>query len=158
MAIIAIMAAMACVLSVFFLPVVRIRGASMAPALTEGDIILAPHIGTPKNGQIIAFWSGNKLLIKRVVAGPGDWVNLTADGILSVNGTEINEPYARNLSGPGDIAMPLQVPDEAWFVLGDDRKTSLDSRHSQVGLVGKDDILGLPALRIWPIKHFGLLR
>lgn len=153
---VAILVALACAISVFLLPVVQIKGGTMAPALKEGDIVLAPRIGGPKNGNLLAFYSGGRLLVKRVIAGPGEWIDIDSTGSVTVNGSYIDEPYAyKKIKGAGDIPLPAQVPDERWFVLGDDRTASIDSRYAAVGMIPGSDILGRPVFRIWPLDRFG---
>lgn len=153
---VAILVALACAVSVFLLPVVQIKGGTMAPTLKEGDIVLAPRMGSPKNGDLLAFYSGNRLLVKRAVAGPGEWIDIDSTGSVTVNGSYIDEPYAyKKTRDAGDIELPVQIPDERWFVLGDDRTASVDSRYAAVGMVSKSDILGRPMFRVWPLDRFG---
>lgn len=153
---VAILMALICITSVFFLPVIQIRGGAMAPILKEGDIVLAPTFLSPDKNRPVAFYSGNKLLVKRVIARPMDYVDIKENGDVSVNGVILNEPWAfQKTKGEIDIELPAQVPDEKYFVLGDNRAVSIDSRYSAVGFISKNDILGYPVFRIWPIDRFG---
>ena len=128
----------------------------MAPILKEGDIVLAPTFLSPDKNRPVAFYSGNKLLVKRVIARPMDYVDIKENGDVSVNGVILNEPWAfQKTRGEIDIELPAQVPDEKYFVLGDNRAVSIDSRYSAVGFISKNDILGYPVFRIWPIDRFG---
>ena len=128
----------------------------MKPMLKEGDIVLAPAFLIPDKNRPVAFYSGNKLLVKRVIARPMDYVDIKENGNVSVNGVILNEPWAfQKTKGEIDIELPAQVPDEKYFVLGDNRAVSIDSRHSAVGFISKNDILGYPVFRIWPIDRFG---
>lgn len=128
----------------------------MTPVLKEGDIVLAPTFLSPDKNRPVAFYSGNKLLVKRLIAGPMDYVDIMENGDVSVNNTILNEPWvSQKAKGEIDMELPAQVPDEKYFVLGDNRIVSIDSRHSAVGFISKNDILGYPTFRIWPIDRFG---
>lgn len=119
----------------------------MAPILKEGDIVLAPTFLSPDKNRPVAFYSGNKLLVKRVIARPMDYVDIKENGDVSVNGVILNEPWAfQKTKGEIDIELPAQVPDEKYFVLGDNRAVSIDSRYSAVGFISKNDILGYGGL------------
>lgn len=136
------------------MPVLQVCGNSMMPTLKKGEIVMlikSDHVGT---GDIIAFYYNNKIFIKRVIAKSDDWVDMTEDGTVLVNGKTLNEPYISELDyGECNLKLPYQVPDEQVFVMGDYRNLSLDSRSSKVGCVAKGQILGKLKIRIWPFRR-----
>ncbi len=147
-------AAVAVLIATLWLPVLQIYGNSMTPTLQDGEIVFSVKTADMKQGEIIAFYYNNKILIKRVIAGPGDWVNILEDGTVYVNDVELIEPYLSEKSfGDADIAFPYQVPDGKIFVMGDHRATSVDSRHSEVGCVAEEQIVGKIIFRIWPLDR-----
>ncbi len=149
-------AAIAVLVATLWMPVLQIYGNSMTPTLTEGDIVLTVKNSDFNQGDIIAFYYGNKLLVKRCIAGPGSWVNIDDDGNVYVDGQLIDEPYVDEKAlGDTNIELPYQVPDERWFVLGDHRATSVDSRNSTVGCVSDEQIVGQIVYRVWPLPLFG---
>ena len=149
-------AAIAVLVATLWMPVLQIYGNSMTPTLTEGDIVLTVKNSDFNQGDIIAFYYGNKLLVKRCIAGPGSWVNIDDDGNVYVDGQLLDEPYVDEKAlGDTNIELPYQVPDERWFVLGDHRATSVDSRNSTVGCVSDEQIVGQIVYRVWPIPAFG---
>ena len=151
-------AAAAVLAATLLLPVLRIYGTSMTPTLENGDIVAAVKGSKFERGNIIAFWLNNKILVKRVIAQPGVWVDIDEDGNVSVNGEPLKEPYlAEKALGECDIDLPYQVPEGRIFVMGDHRSTSLDSRNSTVGCVAEEQIVGKLMFQIWPIEGFGLL-
>ncbi|MEF2877283.1 MAG: signal peptidase I [Blautia sp.] len=151
-------AAAAVLAATLLLPVLRIYGTSMTPTLENGDIVAAVKGSKFERGNIIAFWLNNKILVKRVIAQPGEWVDIDEDGNVSVNGEPLKEPYlAEKALGECDIDLPYQVPEGRIFVMGDHRSTSLDSRNSTVGCVAEEQIVGKLMFQIWPIEGFGLL-
>jgi len=154
-----VIAAIAVLLSTMLVPVFRVYGGSMAPTLNEGEIIFSVKTNNINSGDIVAFYYNNKVLIKRVIAKAGDWVELTEDNKVIVNDIEIEEPYAtgENLV-VSDIAMPYQVPDGRWFVMGDQRDISVDSRSTMVGPISHEQVIGKVTFRIWPLDSFGLIR
>ena len=148
--------AVAVLIAVLLLPVLRIYGASMTPSLNESEIVVSVKDGQFKTGDIIAFYYNNKILVKRVIAQAGDWVNIDKDGTVSINGEIIDEPYVQEKAlGECDIEMPYQVPEDRVFVMGDYRDVSIDSRSTTVGPVAKDQIVGRIVYRIWPVQTFG---
>ena len=152
-------AAVAVLVATLWLPVLQIYGASMAPTLEEGDIVASLKGTGFQHGDIVAFYYNNKILVKRVIAGPGQWVDIGEDGTVYVDGAELDEPYLTEKSfGECDIKLPYQVPDERWFVMGDHRSTSVDSRHSAVGCVAGEQIVGKIVFQVWPLKDFGQIR
>ncbi len=141
---------------VFCFPVLQVHGNSMSPALRDGDILLCIKKNETRQGQIIAFYHNNKLLIKRIIATAGDTVDIASGGEVSVNGQALSEPHISRLSlGATDITLPCRVPWDHVFVLGDNRPTSLDSRSSQIGCVPRERILGSVLFRLWPLRRFG---
>ncbi len=144
-------AAVAVLISMLWMPVLEIYGPSMAPTLQEGDIVAAVKNSQFETGNVVAFYYNNKILVKRVMAGPGDWIDLREDGTVYVNGEEIDEPYLQEKAyGNPDIEFPYQVPEGRWFVMGDHRSVSKDSRNSEIGPIAKEDIVGKLVFRLWP--------
>jgi signal peptidase I len=124
--------------------------------VVDGEIVVLNKGAKTETGDIIAFYYNNKILIKRVIANAGDWVDIDADGNVSVNGQPLEEPYVTEKAlGVCDIEFPYQVPDERVFVLGDHRSVSVDSRSSQVGCVAKEQIVGKLVFRVWPLQRIG---
>ena len=148
-----IVAAVAVLIATLILPVLQIEGTSMEPTLVHGDIVLLTKSTTFERGQLCGFSWNNKLLIKRVIGTPGDWIEMDIDGTIYLNGEKLNEPYAQQLAvGECDLEFPYQVPQEQYFVLGDMRESSIDSRNTLIGCVAKDQIVGKVFFRVWPIK------
>lgn len=157
-AILIVVAALAVLAATLWMPVLRVYGSSMAPTLHNGEILVSVKTKDFSSGDIIAFYHGNKLLIKRYIAGPSDYVNVDEDGNVSVNGTRLDEPYlAEKAYGEADIEFPYQVPDQRYFVMGDNRSVSIDSRSSIVGCIAGDQIVGKVVFRVWPLSAFGPL-
>ena len=129
-------AAIAVLVATLWMPVLQIYGNSMTPTLQDGEIVISLKASDMEPGDIIAFYYNNKILVKRVIAKPGDWVNILEDGTVYVNDTELVEPYlSEKAFGEADLEFPYQVPDEKVFVMGDHRATSVDSRHSVVAVL-----------------------
>lgn len=149
-------AAIAVLVAVLLLPVLRIYGTSMTPTLSEGDIVLSVKGSRFDTGDVVAFYYNNKILVKRVIAHSGDWVDIDDDGNVMVNGKLIDEPYVSEKAlGDCDIALPYQVPESRVFVMGDHRRTSVDSRNQAIGCVSEEQIVGKIVLRVWPLKGLG---
>lgn len=130
----------------------------MEPTLRQGEILLAVKKSGFRSGDVIAFYYNNKILLKRVVAGAGDEVDIREDGTVTVNGAELGEPYLTDKSrGICDITFPYQVPDGRVFVLGDNRGESVDSRSSAIGCISEKSVVGKVVLRIWPFGRFGII-
>lgn len=149
-----IVAAVAVLIATLVLPVLQIEGTSMSPTLANGDIVLLTKTMSFDRGELCGFSWNNKLLIKRVIGLPGDWIEIDTDGTVYLNGEQLDEPYAEQLAvGECDLEFPFQVPQEQYFVLGDMRESSIDSRNTLIGCVEKDQIVGKVFFRIWPFKE-----
>ena len=149
-------AAAAVLVATLWLPVLQIYGSSMAPTLIEGEIVVCVKTENLNQGDIIAFYYGNKVLVKRYIAGPGQWIDIREDGTVYVDNVKLDEPYITEKSfGICDIELPYQVPDGTYFLMGDQRDTSVDSRHSSIGCVSKDSIVGKIVYCVWPFSLFG---
>ena len=155
-AFILITAAAAVLIAVLLVPVLRIYGSSMSPTLKPGNIVIALKSSDFEQVDIISFYYNNKVLVKRVIAFTGDWVNVAEDGYIYVNNELLDEPYLKEGAlGECDIEMPYQVPEGRIFVCGDNRGTSLDSRSRAVGCVSEEQIVGKIVFRIWPLTEVG---
>lgn len=151
-------AAAAVLVATLLLPVLRIYGTSMTPALDNGQIVVSVKTGELEPGDVVAFYYNNKILIKRVICGSGDWVDIQQDGTVLVNGQVLDEPYLTEKAlGTCDIELPYQVPDGRVFVMGDHRETSVDSRSTSVGCVAQEQIVGRIFFRVWPLNEFGFV-
>ena len=153
-----VVAAVAVLLATLFLPVLQVSGDSMNPTLQDKDVIVLVKSGSLKTGDLCGFYWQNKLLLKRVIGLPGDIISLDENGVVTVNGTVLDEPYVDELAlGECDIKFPYQVPENRYFVLGDHRATSIDSRSSVIGCVEKNQIVGKVFIRVWPLSSFSLI-
>lgn len=153
-----LVAAAAVIIAVLLLPVLQISGGSMENTLVDGDMVISLNNGKYKTGDIIGFYYNNVVLIKRVIATSGDWVDIAEDGTVTVNGVALDEPYVEEKTlGECNIKLPYQVPQGKCFVLGDNRTESIDSRNTAVGCISNDVVLGKLLARIWPLKSFTLL-
>ena len=151
-----VVAAMAVLVATIWMPVLQIYGSSMTPTLSEGDIMVCLKTSDIKRGDLVAFYLGNKLLVKRCIALPGQTVDIDADGNVTLDGELLDEPYVTEKSlGDCNIALPYQVPDNRYFCMGDHRKTSVDSRNTAVGCVTEEQIVGKIVFRVWPLSGFG---
>ena len=151
-----VVAAFAILVATLWMPVLQIYGSSMTPTLQEGQIVLSVKGSDFQQGDLVAFYIGNKLLVKRVIAGPADTINIAADGTVSVNGQVLDEPYVEEKSlGECDLEFPYQIPDSRFFLKGDHRETSVDSRSSVVGCVAEEQIVGKIVFCVWPLPFFG---
>lgn len=152
-------AALVVLATVFFLPVFRIYGHSMTPGLEEGDIVIAVIDSELESGDVVAFYYNNKILVKRVIAGPGDWVDIRENGDVYVNQERLEEPYLQEKArGECNLHFPYQVPDSGFFVMGDHRSVSVDSRSTAVGCVPKEQVVGKLVFRIWPLERAGFIK
>lgn len=153
-----VVAAIAVLVATVWLPVLQIYGASMAPTLQEGDIVIAVKNSEFEPGDLVAFYIGNKILIKRCIAGPGQWVDIDENGVVFVDGSELEEPYlAERAFGDCNIGLPYQVPDNRYFCMGDQRATSVDSRHTVIGCIAEEQIVGKIVFRVWPLTQAGII-
>ena len=157
--VIVVAAALSVLVATLWMPVLRTYGSSMSPTLEDGQILVSVKATEFQQGDIIAFYYNNKILIKRVIACPRDWVEMTEDGSVYVNGALLDEPYVQEKTlGECDIVFPYQVPDDRYFVMGDHRSISADSRSSAVGCVAVEQVvgkLGKLVFRLWPLSDFG---
>ena len=153
-----IVAAVAVLIATLVLPVLQIEGTSMEPTLKNGDIVLLTKTTEFDRGELCAFAWNNKLLIKRVIGIPGDWIEIDTDGTVYLNGERLEEPYVEQIAlGECDLEFPYQVPQEKYFLLGDMRESSIDSRNTMIGCVEKDQIVGKVFLRVWPFDSLGFI-
>lgn len=151
-----IVAAVTVLIATLWLPVLQIYGSSMTPTLKEGEMVVAVKGSDFELGDKVAFYYNNKILVKRVIAGPGAWVDIDDHGIVYVDGKKIDEPYLKERAlGDTNIELPYQIPAERYFVMGDHRSTSVDSRNTAVGCVSNEQIVGKIAFRIWPLPELG---
>ena len=151
-------AAIAVLIATLLLPVLQIYGASMTPTLYDGELVVSVKTSEMEKGDVIAFYYNNKILVKRVIASAGEWVELDEEGNLYINGKLQDEPYIEEKAlGECDIEMPYQVPEGRIFVMGDHRSVSVDSRSSSVGCVAEEQIVGKLVFKIWPINSIGKL-
>ena len=154
-----VVAAAAVLIAVLLLPVLQISGTSMTDSLQDEDIVVALNSSGYETGDIIAFYFNNNILVKRVIAAPGDWVDIDKEGNVYVNEELLEEPYVTDKAlGDCNITLPYQVPDGRCFVMGDHRATSIDSRNTAVGCVSNDMVIGKILVRVWPLAEFGLVK
>lgn len=154
----AVVAAASVLAATLWLPVLQICGSSMTPTLRSGDVLVAVKTSELEPGDIAAFYLDHKILVKRVICGPGDRIDMDGNGSVSVNGLALEEPYlAEKALGSCDIDLPCQVPAGSYFVMGDHRAASVDSRNTAVGCVPQERIIGKIIFRVWPLNRMGAL-
>ncbi|MCD8088384.1 MAG: signal peptidase I [Oscillospiraceae bacterium] len=154
-----VVAAVAVLIATMFLPVLQVSGTSMEPTLSDGDVIVLVKNGDFETGDLVGFYYQNKLLLKRVIGGPGDIIDIDEEGNVTVNGELLDEPYLTEKSlGETDLTYPYQVPESRYFVMGDNRATSIDSRSSAIGCIEADQIVGKVILRVWPLSELSLIK
>lgn len=157
--ILVLVAAIAVLVSVYILPVLHIYGTSMTPALNNGELVAAIKTSDLKSGDVAAFYYNNKLLVKRVVGVPGDWIDLKENGDFYVNGELLDEPYLEEKAfGDCNITLPIQVPESRYFLVGDHRSVSIDSRNTAIGFISEEQIVGKLIYRVWPLNSIGKIK
>jgi signal peptidase I len=153
-----VVAAIAVLISMLFLPVLRVTGSSMTPTLVNDELVICNKRSNFKSGDVVAFYFNNKILLKRVIGVAGDIIDMDEDGTVYVNGEKLDEPYVEDLAyGECDLDLPYQVPESRVFVMGDHRSTSVDSRSSVVGCIAEEYIVGRVIFRVWPLQKIGTL-
>ena len=154
-----VVAAVAVLAATLWMPVLQIYGNSMTPTLKEGQIVVCLKGSDLEQGDLVAFYVGNKLLVKRVIAESGEWFDITEEGVVFVNGKELDEPYLQEKAfGECDIELPYQVPESRYFLMGDHRTSSVDSRSSAIGCIDKEQIVGKIVFCVWPPEDFGVCK
>ena len=153
-----VVAAIAVLVATLFLPILQISGDSMSPTLEHDEIVILVKTKEFNRGDLIGFYYQGKILLKRVIALPDDEVAIDAEGNVYVNGEVLEEPYVTEKGlGDCDLEFPYKVPGTGYFVLGDQRSNSVDSRNSVIGAISQDDIIGKVFIRVWPFSRFGFV-
>ncbi len=154
-----VVAAVAVLVAVLLLPILRIYGKSMNGTLDSGDVVVSVKTSNFKTGDVIAFYYNNNILVKRVIANPGDWVDIDPNGNVYVNNVKLEEPYLQEKAyGETNIEFPYQVPDGKIFAMGDNRSVSIDSRNTSIGCIAEEQIVGKIVYRVWPFTGFGAVQ
>lgn len=153
-----IITSISALIGTLIMPVLEVNNTTMKPLLENNEIVLSLKTKKLKQGDIIAFYQGNKILIKRVVAVPGNYISIDEEGNVYVDGEVLNEPYVTNKQkGETNIEFPYQVPESEYFVLSDERDKTTDSRNEDIGLIKKDNVIGKVIFRVWPFKKLGAI-
>lgn len=159
LSVLVVVAAISVLVATLWMPVLKIYGSSMDPTLENGQIVVSIKAKKLKSGDVVAFWQGNKLLVKRVIAGPGQKVDIDVNGKVSVDGKAIHETYLdRESLGNTDIDFPHQVEESRWFCMGDNRESSIDSRSAAIGDISKEQIEGKVLFSVWPLNKIGIVK
>lgn len=159
LSILVVVAAISVLVATLWMPVLKIYGSSMDPTLENGQIVVSIKTKKLKSGDVVAFWQGNKLLVKRVIASPGQKVDIDVSGKVFVDGKAISETYLDSESlGNTDIDFPHQVEESRWFCMGDNRESSIDSRSAVIGDVSKEQIEGKVLFSVWPLNKIGIVK
>lgn len=154
-----VVAAVAVLIATLALPVLQISGSSMEPTLNDEEIVILLKTTNIDRKEFCCFSYQNKLLIKRVIGLPGDKINIDAEGNVYINDELLDEPYVADKTlGECDISFPCYVTENHYFVLGDQRATSIDSRSSVIGLVSEEHIVGKIFFRIWPFEAISFIK
>lgn len=159
LSILVVVAAISVLVATLWMPVLKIYGSSMDPTLENGQIVVSIKTKKLKSGDVVAFWQGNKLLVKRVIASPGQKVDIDVNGKVFVDGKAISESYLDSVSlGNTDIDFPHQVEESRWFCMGDNRESSIDSRSAVIGDISKEQIEGKVLFSVWPLNKIGIVK
>ena len=159
LSILVVVAAISVLVATLWMPVLKIYGSSMDPTLENGQIVVSIKTKKLKSGDVVAFWQGNKLLVKRVIASPGQKVDIDVNGKVFVDGKAISETYLDSESlGNTDIDFPHQVEESRWFCMGDNQESSIDSRSAVIGDVSKEQIEGKVLFSVWPLNKIGIVK
>lgn len=154
-----IILAFSVIITSILMPVIEITDSSMKPLLNDNDIALTFKTNKIKNGDVIAFYHGNKILVKRVIGVSGDWINISQEGYVYVNGNKLEESYVKEfIKGETDEEFPIQVGEKSVYVLSDERDILTDSRNEEIGQIKSDDVIGKVVIRIWPIKQIKIIK
>lgn len=150
-----VVAAVAALIATLLMPVLQIAGTSMEPSLNDGEIVILAKTNRLKSGDLCAFYYSNKILIKRIIGVPGDYIWINKEGAVYVNNQELDEPYVSEKAlGECDVEFPYQVPENNYFMMGDHRETSIDSRSSTIGCIAEDQMIGKILCKVWPFSSF----
>ena len=153
-----VVAAIAVLIATLFLPILQISGDSMSPTLEHDDIVVLLKTKDFDRGDLIGFYYQGKILLKRVIALPEDIVVIDGEGNVYINEELLEEPYITDKGlSDCDLEFPYKVPGTGYFVMGDRRSNSVDSRNSIVGAIAQEDIIGKVSVRVWPLSKIGFV-